>query len=334
MTALAPGKIILSGEHAVVYGKPALVMAVNRYAEATISSNRDRRVHFELVDFDENSSLTVQALRELKGRLLRNYQLFLNGELSIRDVLKKPFYLFQFLFITLIDGVQLKLDRGLNISLKSNIPVGSGMGSSAATLLSVLKALSEYFRLNIHPEDFFNYGLEAEKLQHGNPSGVDPYISLHGGFIRFQNKKAEKLAMPELPFYLVNTGIPKSTTGECVSHVANYFGDAKIWDDFEAVTNELQRALTRNDLAEVQRWVRENNRLLATIGVVPRPVQNFVHDIERAGGAAKIAGAGSVHGANGGMVTIFAETAPSEIINRYNFELMQVRGEPNGARVI
>jgi mevalonate kinase len=334
LKALAPGKIILSGEHAVVYGKPALVMAVDRFAEATISGNGDSRVHFELVDFDENSSLTIQAMRELKGRLMRNYQLFLNGEMSIRDVLKKPFHLFEFLFITFIDGVQLKLDRGLNIQLKSNIPVGSGMGSSAATLLSVLKGLAEYYSLDLKKDDFFRYGLEAEKLQHGTPSGVDPYVSLHGGFVRFQNKKAEKLVMPEVPFYLVYTGTPQATTGECVSQVAEHFGDAKIWDDFEVVTNNLQNALTQNDFSEAQRWIRENNKLLTTIGVVPKHIQDFISEIEHLGGAAKIAGAGSVRGKSAGMVTVFSEQAPIDITQKYNFELLSIKGESNGARIV
>jgi mevalonate kinase len=334
MKALAPGKIILSGEHAVVYGKPALVMAVDRYAETSISSNADSRVHFELVDFDENSSLTIQALRELKGRLLRNYQMFLNGELGIRDVLKKPFHLFEFLFITLIDGVQLKLDRGLDIRLRSTIPVGSGMGSSAATLLSVLKGLAEYFKIDFKTDDYFNYGLEAEKLQHGKPSGVDPYVSLHGGFVRFQNKKAEKLSMPNVPFYLVNTGSPKASTGECVSHVADLFAESPVWDDFEAVTNEMQSALLKSDMAEVQRWIRENNALLTSIGVVPVHIQNFIQKIEKNGGAAKVAGAGSVRGTSAGMVTVFSDFNPKSIADSYGFELLHVKGEPRGARVV
>ena len=334
MKAIAPGKIILSGEHAVVYDKPALVMAVNRYAEANISGNGDSRVHFELVDFDENSSLTIQALRELKGRLIRNYQLFLNGEMSIREVLKKPFHLFEFLFITFLDGVQLKLDRGVNIRLHSDIPVGGGMGSSAATLLCVLRGLAEYFSLDMKSEDYFNYGLEAEKLQHGNPSGVDPYTSLHGGFLRFQNKKAEKLASPDMPFYIINTGSPSSTTGECVDQVALHFRDSLIWDDFEAVTNEMQQALLKSDQREVQRWISENNRLLTKIGVVPPAIQNFIAEIEKSGGAAKIAGAGSIRGENAGMVVAFAENIPEQLVERFGYQVMNVKGDDLGARIV
>ena len=333
MRALAPGKIILSGEHAVVYGKPALVMAVNRFAQATITDYSGTRVHFELADFNVHSSLSMQSLRELKARLVRAYQRFLNGELGIRDVLAKPFHLFEFLFITLIDGVQLKLDRGIKIRLSSKIPIGSGMGSSAATLLSLLKALTEFFKINLKVDDYYTYGLEAEKLQHGKPSGVDPYISLHGGFVRFQNQKAERLDIPNVPFYLVNTGMPTTTTGECVSDVAHHFADANIWDDFETVTNEMQRALVKSDAIEVQRWVRENNELLMTIGVVPPRVGDFIRDIEAAGGAAKIAGAGSVRGTAAGMVTVFSEN-PHAIANRYGYEILPIKGESRGARIV
>lgn len=334
MKAIAPGKIILSGEHAVVYGKPALVMAVNRYAETFISGSGDSRVHFDLVDFDEDSSLTIQALRELKGRLYRNYQMFLSGELGIRDVLKKPFHLFEFLFITFLDGLQLKLDRGLDIRLHSNIPAGSGMGSSAATLLSVLKGLADYFSLDMDSHAYYDYGLQAEKLQHGRPSGVDPYISLHGGFVRFQDQDAQKLPMPDMPFYIVNTGVPASTTGECVSRVAASFQDSPIWDDFECVANEMQQALLVNDLSFVQRCVRENHKLLTAIGVTPPHIQDFIAEVEKNGGAAKIAGAGSINGDSAGMVLVVAENIPSSLIERYGFQIMNVKGDPLGARIV
>ncbi|MBN1560390.1 mevalonate kinase [candidate division KSB1 bacterium] len=334
MRAVAPGKLILSGEHAVVYGKPALVMAVDRFASAAITQNSDARVHFELADLNERGALTLQGLRELKARLVRDYQKFLDGQVGIRDVLTKPFHLFQFLFITLVDGEQIRLDRGIHIKISSNIPIGSGMGSSAATMLAVLKGLSGLLDLDLKAADYFAYALEAEKLQHGRPSGADPYVSLHGGFVRFQNQKAARLEIPSVPFHLVNTGTPMTTTGECVAHVAHHFGDASIWDDFATVTNEMQRDLATGDLAHVQRAVRENHKLLAMIGVVPQRVSDFIHDVEMAGGAAKIAGAGSVRGSAGGMVIVFCEEAPHALAERHGFQLLNVKGESRGARIV
>jgi mevalonate kinase len=334
MKAIAPGKIILSGEHAVVYGKPALVMAVNRYATALVFPQKKLKLSIDLLDFESSSSLTVQALRELKQRLYKNYHMFLNGELGIRDVLKKPFELFEFLFITLLDGLQLKMDKGVNIQLSSNIPIGCGMGSSAATILSVLKGVGEFFKLDLNPEKYYDFGLEAEKLQHGQSSGVDPYVSLYGGFVRFQQKKATKLPMPQLPFYIVNTGNPSCTTGECVFSVANKFKNDKIWDDFGPVTNAIQKELQNNKLKELLPLIKENHLLLTHIGVVPKNIQHFINDIEKNGGAAKIAGAGAVYGENGGIVTIFAEDEPKQICEKYGFKLVPVKGEPLGARIV
>ena len=334
MRAIAPGKLILSGEHSVVYGNPALVMAVNRFAETTITDNSDSRINFQLLDFDANSSITLQALRELKLRLKRNYDLFLSGEMGIREVLKKPFHLFEFLFITFVDGLQLKLERGMDIKLKSDIPLGSGMGSSAATILSVLRALAGYYALDFQPEKYFDFGLEAEKLQHGRPSGVDPYIALHGGFVRFQNKQAQSLEIPNLPFYVVNTGVPDSTTGECVAHVAQHFEHTSIWQDFAAVTEEMQNALQKSDRAEAKRWIKENNSLLTTIGVVPPLIQEFIQEVEKSGAAAKIAGAGSIRGKRAGMVVVLGDEAPKAAVQKYGFEFLSVTGEPLGARIV
>ena len=334
MKAIAPGKIIISGEHSVVYGKPALVMAVDRFAEATILPQTTDLVSFDLLDLNQRSSFTLRALRELKRRLVKNYHMFLNGELSIREVLAKPFELFDFLFITLLDGLQLKLDRGVSIRLRSAIPIGCGMGSSAATILSVLRAVVGFFSLDFNPERFYEYGLEAEKLQHGYPSGVDPYVSLHGGFVRFQEKQAEKLSLPQWPMYLVNTGQPLTTTGECVELVARKFADSKIWDDFAAITTEIEQMLHRSDLTTLRQLIRENNSLLAHIGVVPAGVQDFIADIEKAGGAAKTSGAGAVLGHRAGMVIIFAEKAPVEVCKKYGYELMPIKGEQQGARIV
>jgi len=334
MRAIAPGKIIISGEHSVVYGKPALVMAVDRYAEATITENSSPTVSFNLYDFNTSSVLTMRALRDLKQRLVFNYRQFLNGSLGIRDVLKKPFELFQFLIITFLDTLHLKLERGINIELKSNIPIGCGMGSSAATILSVLRAVAAFFGLDFLPDRFYKLGLEAEKLQHGYSSGVDPFVSLHGGFIRFQNSNSLKLDFPDTRFYLANTGIPDVTTGECVSSVAKKFNKSRIWDDFESITLEIEKALVSNKSKELIKLFRVNHRILVEIGVVPENVQNFIKDIEQEGGAAKISGAGSAKGEKGGMVTILSADSPDHISRKYGYKLFDVKGEVRGARIV
>lgn len=334
MIAIAPGKLILSGEHAVVYGRPALAMAIDRCAQSIISPGHNDLVSFNLLDLKEHDSFTLRALNELRARLARNYQLFLNGDLGIRDVLHKPIELFEFAFITLLDGLHLKFGEGLDVQTHSNIPIGCGMGSSAATVLSMLRALGHYFRVEFRPDWFLKYSMEAEKLQHGFPSGVDSYISLHGGCALFRNGVADSVPLPRLRLYLVNTGTPAATTGECVVAVKQKFANDLIWNDFEAVTLELEKALRANDRETFQRMVAENQRLLDRIGVVPEKVRRFVAEIEARDGAAKVCGAGSVLGDNGGMVLVLAEKPPVDLCKQYGYELITVRGDPLGARIV
>ncbi len=332
--AITPGKLILSGEHAVVYGKPALAMAIDLSARSEITPDESRNISFNLVDLDENERFTLLALRDFKKRVIKNYHFFLEGRLGIRDVLKKPVDLFQFAFIMLLDGLHLKLQHGLNIQLQSNIPIGCGLGSSAATVLSTLRVAGHYFRVDFRPDWYMEYSLEAEKLQHGYPSGVDSHISLHGGCARFQRGQAQSVPLPPTPIHLVHTGAPSCTTGECVAAVKADHEDDAIWDDFEAVTLGMEDALIRESLEDMQICIRENHRLLSAIGVVPNKVRSFVKRVEDTGGAAKTCGAGAVEGENGGMVMVASERAPLELCREYGYSMISVRGDPLGSRVL
>jgi mevalonate kinase len=334
MKAISPGKLILSGEHSVVYGKPAVAMAIDRSVTATIEDSDDGRISFEMQDISERDSFTMLALQDFKRRALNNYHLFLEGKMGIRDVLHKPVDLFKFGFITVLDGLHRQLDRGIVIKLKSSIPVGSGMGSSAAAVLSELRALGHYLRVDFKPEWYYEFSLEAEKLQHGHPSGVDSYISLYGGCAAFQNGSARSVPLPRMKMYLVETGTPETTTGECVVQVKEQFQNDLIWNDFEAVTNEVEKAVRENNSELMRSLLRENHRLLCRIGVVPQKVRQFIDDVETAGGAAKICGAGAISGQNGGVVLVLADFMPVALAAKYGYKVSPVRGDPLGTRIV
>lgn len=334
MKAIAPGKLILSGEHAVVFGRPALAMAIDRSAQSIITPGPGDLVSFNLVDFQSTDSFTLRALRDMQQRVLRNYRQFLNGELGIRDVMYKPVELFEYMFINFLDGLHLKLTEGISIQTKSDIPIGCGLGSSAATVLSAARAVGHYFRVEFRPDWYYRYSMEAEKLQHGYPSGVDSYISLHGGCALFRNQEAKSVPLPRFNLYLVNTGTPEATTGECVVAVRERYEKDVIWNDFEAVTLGLEEALRKNDMDEIRRGIAENNTLLARIGVVPEKVQRFIASVETSGGAAKVCGAGSIRGEKGGMVLVVSDASPVKLCEEYGYTITSVRGDPLGTRII
>ncbi len=228
----------------------------------------------------------------------------------------------------------MKLEQGVDISISSTIPVGCGLGSSAASILSELRAVGHFLRIDFRPEWHYKYSMLAENMQHGHASGVDAYVSLHGGCVRFQNGEGIGIPMPSIPFYIVNTGTPEVTTGECVSEVRSHYEGDVIWNDFEDVTNEIARVAGGPDVKAIQSAVRENHRLLCRIGVVPELVQSFIHEVEGHGGAAKICGAGAVSGDHAGIVMVISAEPPLELCRRFGYTLTAVRGDPLGVRMV
>jgi mevalonate kinase len=334
MKAVAPGKLILSGEHAVVYGKPAIAMAIDRSAVFELTPQAGNEISFDLPGGEGSGSHTLMALSDLKRRIDKKHNEFLRGEIGIRDVLAMPADLFRFAFVHTLDGLHRHIDTGICLKLRSSIPVGCGMGSSAATVLSEIRALGHYLRVDFKPDWYYEYSLEAEKLQHGKPSGVDSYISLHGGCASFKQGVANPMSLPRMKMYMVQTGIPESTTGESVMAVEQNFQNSEIWSEFEAVTNAFEEAIRANDEQRVHWLVRENNRLLAAIGVVPQRVQYFIADVEASGGSAKICGAGAVSGDKGGVVLVFADVPPTDLCTKHGYTASPVRGDPLGTRMV
>ena len=333
MKAVAPGKIIISGEHSVVYGAPAIGMAIDRNAVFELEQQRSNEISFDLPD-STTTSFTLMALRDFKNRLERKYQQFQRGDIGISYVLSAPADLFKFAFIHALDGLHRSLDSGLVMKLRSTIPMGCGMGSSAATVLSELRALGHYLRVDFKPDWYYEYSLEVERLQHGYPSGIDSHISLHGGCSYFKEGIGYKIPMPSLEMFLVETGVPESTTGVCVEKVRNDFADSSIWTEFEYITENIKVSLHNNDQDQLRDNIRANHQLLKRIGVVPIQVSQFISEIESLGGAAKICGSGSVEGDAGGVVLVLADEMPSKICNKFGFKVSPLRGDPLGTRLV
>lgn len=339
LKARSPAKLILSGEHAVVYGHPALAIAVDRYAESCISSQLLPTIFFNFLNLDYAKSFTVQALTLLKHRLHEQYYAFLEGHCNIRDVLKMPFELLQFAVSNLLEKLNIELPHGLEIHTSSNIPIGCGMGSSAAAVMSMLFALAHFLKLDIDPGRFVTLGKEAENLQHGRSSGLDLQLALQGGCLKFNAGKVERKAQIASPLTIIQTGTPSTTTGQCVTLAAPHFQESRIGEDFAAITESLELALAQQNLAEVKRAVRENHRLLAKIGVVPAKVASFIQELETLGGGAKICGAGAVEGDQAGILWMVGEedlhlAGVERLLTRYGYQMHTVQGDNHGTRLL
>ena len=309
---ISPGKLILSGEHSVVYGAPACALAVNKTIQGNYQQRPDNMITLHNSDLNINASLKLSDIFALHEKLLTRYNEFKQNKLAINQVLTSPIELCWFAIAQTFGG-RPRGDRpyGFDIALKSDIPLGCGMGSSAALIVNLILGVNSLFDLSLSQEKIYELALAAENLQHGRSSGLDIKLSLMGGIHIFQNHQLTPLDLKwattggsPLQLQYFNSGKPESTTGECVAFVKQQNFPETLWKEFEDTTLNFISALQNQDNVALTDAIKKNHRLLCEIGVVPKHIQTMIAEIEAKGGAAKICGAGSICGDNAGMVLI------------------------------
>lgn len=290
------GKIILSGEHSVVYGEPALVSAIDLGISACASYEEK---------FQQQSGYLGEICSIFKRRFVKS---------SCLD--------FDFLVSTNPINT-----NNLAINIESNLPRKSGLGSSAAFANAVFLCLLGYFNIKLSKEEIFKLVLEAEKYIHGTSSGVDPSAIVFGGTQIFKVGRQINLSSSsdanrtiferknlknnlKLKFTLISSGEAVETTGEMVSFVRSRAeSDDKKEKDFSAkiikkmgeVTTNLIKSIASSDEFNYS-LISENQRLLEDLGVVGKKAKNLVKEIEALGGFAKITGAGGVKQGSGWLL--------------------------------
>lgn len=295
------GKIILSGEHAVVYGAPALITAVPQTFQCCIIPVDEPSIRIETALFPEPLSIPRAGLSAFAGEVDARYEAFRRGVLPVDQILRAALEL-PLYALWLAAEARVLPDGGLRVVLSSDLPLGSGMGSSAACVCAVLRAVE--LLAGIKLPQLYAQACRAERLQHGRPSGADVYACLNGGLIRFQSGAAERVGAAPESLHFEHWGTPESSTGECVAQVQKQFGSGYDWSAFGRVTYSIQDALLCEDRAALIVAVRENHRLLCDIGVVPDLAMMRIAELESVGGAGKICGAGAVRGNGAGMVWV------------------------------
>ncbi len=338
ITARAPAKLILSGEHAILHGVPAIAMAINIYCKTTVSNQSLPRVLFDLANLEHKRMRTLQHLRRFKAKVQADYHRFLEGEHSIRKVLTEPFHLLEYTASAFIDKLNLKMQDGLSVHTHSDIPSGYGMGSSAAAIVSLNFALNQHSKKNLSRDELFHLNLAAENLQHGHSSGLDIYVSAQGGCVQFcHDKTTTPLDWPDFPFTLILTGKPASTTGECVSHTkATFQQEPQRIQAFHAVSQAMIQAMQTQDFSAFKTAITENERLLEALGVVPLRVQTLIQSLKQADIAAKICGAGAISGTAAGVVMAFAsmDQIKQALPSLKGLELRSARLDTKGVTIL
>lgn len=342
--ASAPGKTILMGEHAVVYGAPALVAAVDLRARAVAEASDavpSGHVRVELPDLEHAELLTRSEIREYARRSRRRWEAFHRApdrESFARVRGDGPGHL---TLVALGESMEAftgkpegpREGRGVRVEVRSAIPIGRGFGSSAAVGSAVCLAWLALEGVEPSRDEVEELLLDVERRQHGEPSGVDAASVLRGGLVWAESApggsdlRFRSISPPgELleRFRVVDTGAPAENTGDVVSAVRERRDrdPARIGAALERIreaTVAFRRLLEEPapDAVDAVELVRGCQRGLEELGVVPESVKRLVRAVEERGGAAKISGAGALsspeRGTPGGGLLLVYHPEPERV---------------------
>lgn len=310
-SASAPGKVILSGEHSVVYGADAVAVALDRHTTARFTPVGQSRVINTLFSgISTGVSYPLAALSKLKHKLDARFESFSKGELPVQHILTHPNDLAMYALSVMMHQLPSRkslspyLPKSGILRTDSTIPEGAGMGSSASVIAATVTLFEHILQRPLSVEQRFETVRFCERLQHGRGSAIDAAAVTFGG-INLLSDDGRKPVEIDLGsnWYWLHTGTPRTGTGECVSFVRRYYGlDDHRWQQFNEVTRSLLDAMRTGSNSDIDVSIRENHRLLCSIGVVPTACSEMVDTIEELGGSAKVSGAGALAGDNAGLV--------------------------------
>lgn len=320
--------MILSGEHAVLYGCPALSLAIQRYAhcEATWRQAAQSEYLFDLVDYNLQVEHTVSQFTHQVNTLEQRYHAFKAGDLPIAAVLTQPEELLMVAMNLFAKKHPLK-QGSWHFKITSEIPNGRGLGSSAAVIVSLLSCLYKLHNIVASQVELLDLAKQVENYQHGHSSGLDPATIIFGGLITFKNGRVmEHTSPPNITAWQVDTGAPQSTTGDAVLQVKQHFAsETALWQNFNDCTQQILHSLQTASLDGLPALMAQNQTLLQQIGVVPPAVTDFIHKLSSGTPAmtAKVCGSGSVAGESAGNLWVIAESIGSAETTTVKMETLE-----------
>ena len=304
VTSSAPGKVYLFGEHAVVYGEPAVPCAIERRARVTVDSQDNGiRVHAGDLTLDgftvEYDDASERPDVDVSDDLVDAGMGYINEAIEqAQDAA----------------GVD---DRGFDITIESEIPLGAGLGSSAAVAVATIDAAARELGVELAPEEIADRAYRVEHtVQDGEASRADTFCSAMGGAVRVEGDDCRTIDAPDLPFVIGYDG-GAGDTGALVAGVRRLREDYNFAADTVSAIGDIVRrgeeALVDGDTEELGRLMNFNHGLLEALGVSSRSLDAMVW-AARDGGSlgAKLTGAGG-----GGCIVALDETPETKTALEY-----------------
>jgi mevalonate kinase len=281
----APGKIILFGEHAVVYGQPAIAIPVTK-VKATAHIYPDIQ--------NTPGTISIQALD-------------IGLEATLND-LPEDHPIAKAIKLTL-QKCSLNSLPAFTLQVSSSIPISAGMGSGAAISVAIIRGVSAFLGKRLSSAEISDLAYEVEKIHHGNPSGIDNNVITYQKPVYYiRNAPIEFLDIKEPTYWVIADTGEKTPTLETVSAVRNlYEKDPEIYgaiiQTIGQISQEACTALVKGDISLLGYLMNENQKHLSQLEVSSPKLEKLI-EISLSSGAA---GAKLSGGGRGGQIIAITE---------------------------
>lgn len=294
ISSSAPGKVILCGEHAVVYGQPAIALPVMDVKTRCVVLAKPGKAQNEVIINDIAIGLKCSL-----------------NTLNPNNPLRKT------LALTLS---ALSLDHlpSCEIQIRSSIPIGGGLGSSASVSVAVARAISAFLGHPLENESVNDIAFEIEKMHHNSPSGIDNSVITYAKPLYFvKGKPLEWLEIKfPLTFLIANTGIKGSTRNAVIKVRENWLAAKEKYDsifqEIGEITRSMRLALRTGSETQVGALMSRNHSLLLQLDVSLPQLDRLVEGAVAAGAyGAKLSGGGL-----GGNVLVLSSKDNVEVVTK------------------
>ncbi|XP_067680941.1 mevalonate kinase-like isoform X1 [Haliotis asinina] len=327
ITVSAPGKVILHGEHAVVYGKVAIAASLNLRTYLRLRRSTDNNISIDLPNINIKRSWTTDKIKSQVSLPLCDPTKPVGVSEELLALLKdvagvdqnesdtKQLAVITFLYLYNALAAHNGTVPAIDLKVVSIQPVSAGLGSSASYSVCLAASLLQLSGIISTPSgdgqwsqverDLINsWAFYGEKILHGNPSGIDNSVSTFGGAIKFKSGKITPLTrIPKLHILLVNTGVPRSTKVLVARCRARYEKHPDIIEpvlnSIEAISHRCEEVLAKmadspsNDLYETLEDLIDINQChLGALQVNHSALEEIVRTAAKYNLHAKLTGAG------------------------------------------
>ncbi|MFZ5908978.1 MAG: mevalonate kinase [Chloroflexota bacterium] len=294
ITSSAPGKIILFGEHAVVYGQPALAVPVTQvHADARIEEIFSPGIWINAPNIQLHARLDTLASSHPIAATVKNT----------------------------LTALGVSYLSGITILIRSSVPVASGLGSGAAVSVAIVRALAKYVGKPLTDEQVSALAYETEKLHHGTPSGVDNTVITYVKPVYFVKNQPPEAFQVKQPFTIVigDTGIAASTR-ETVGDVRRLWQEKpERFETFFAAIGSIvktARQIIESGFPDSLGPLMDENHALLREMTVSSPELDGLVDAARKAGAlgAKMSGGGR----GGNMIALVKDSMAEAVAGSLN----------------